>query len=112
MRRWRGLKSMVVDAVEHGSRAVEKVHMQTARVPFAVLEAVPPLAVPAKGVHAIHDAAVTGVYGMIRLVNKVTGDVLDVVLDAVEKGKAEKGVAEKDGPPPAGTPPAGTPPAG
>ena len=27
MKRWRGLKSLVVDAVEHGSRAVEKIQI-------------------------------------------------------------------------------------
>lgn len=105
MQRWRGLKSLVIDAVEHGSRAVQKVHMETAKLPFAALEAIPPLALPAKGVHQIHDAAVSGVYGMIRLVNKVTGDVLDVVLDGVEKGQAKE--PAQDAPKgPEGQPPA------
>ena len=29
MQRWRGLKSLIVDAVEHGSRAVERVQKET-----------------------------------------------------------------------------------
>jgi hypothetical protein len=85
MRRWRGLKSLVVDAVEHGSRAVEKLQIETARVPFQIAAQIPRLAVPAKGAHAIHDTAVTATHGLIRLVTRVVGDTVDVVLDAVEK---------------------------
>jgi hypothetical protein len=82
--RWRGLKALVVDAVEHGSRAVEHIQKETARRPFAILEQIPPLRAPAMGIHAIHDTAVSGVHGMIRLVTKVVGGTLDVVIDVVE----------------------------
>jgi hypothetical protein len=85
--RWRGLKSLLVDAVEHGSRAVEHLQKETAKVPFDILEQIPPLAVPVRGAREIHDTAVTGIHGMIRLVNRVVGDTLDVVLDAVEKSR-------------------------
>ena len=85
--RWRGLKSLLVDAVEHGSRTVERLQKETARVPFDILEQIPPLAVPVKGAREIHDVAVTGIHGMIRLVNRVVGDTLDVVLDVVDKSK-------------------------
>ncbi|APR86804.1 hypothetical protein A7982_12153 [Minicystis rosea] len=88
MRRWRGLKSLVVDAVEHGSRAVERIQMEAARLPFDILEQIPPLTVPVKGVRAIHHGAVAGTHGMIRLVNRVVGDTLDVVFDVVEKRQA------------------------
>ena len=91
MQRWRGLKSLVIDAVEHGSRAVERIQMEAARKPFELLEQIPPLAVPVKGIHEIHDTAVSGIHGMIRLVNRVTGQTLDLVLDAVEKVQAEGG---------------------
>lgn len=88
MRRWRGLKSLIVDAVDHGSRAVEKIQMEAARLPFDILEQIPPLTVPVKGVRAIHDTALSGTHGMIRLVNRVVGDTLDVVFDVVEKRQA------------------------
>lgn len=87
MNRWRGLKALVVDAVEHGSRAVEHIQKETARRPFAILEQIPPLRAPAKGIHEIHDTAVAGVHGMIRLVTKVVGGTLDVVIDVVEHRK-------------------------
>jgi hypothetical protein len=84
MQRWRGLKSLLVDAVEHGSRAVERVQMETAKVPFDLLEAVPPIAVPVKVVHAIHDASVAGVHGSIRLVARAVGQAADAVIDVIE----------------------------
>lgn len=87
MNRWRGLKSLVVDAVEHGSRAVERIQKETAKMPFDLLEQVAPLKVPVRGIREIHDTAVTGVHGMIRLVNRVAGETIDVVIDAVEKRK-------------------------
>jgi hypothetical protein len=89
LQRWRGLKSLVVDAVEHGSHAVERIQMETAKVPFDLLEAIPPLEVPTKGVRQIHDAAVASIHGMIRLVTRVTGETLDVVLDEIEKRDRE-----------------------
>ena len=44
--RARGLAALVRDAVEHGSRAVEKVHLEIARRPFTVLEHVPGIEAP------------------------------------------------------------------
>jgi hypothetical protein len=90
MDRWRGLKALVVDAVEHGSRAVERIQMETAKTPFDLLEQIPPLAVPVKGIREIHDTAVAGVHGMIRLVNRVTGQTLDLVLDAASRTQGQK----------------------
>lgn len=91
MRRWRGLKSLIVDAVEHGSRSVERIQLETARVPFEVLAQIPPLTAPVKGVRAIHDASVTTTHTVIRLVSRVAGDTLDVVFDLVEKQQDKSG---------------------
>jgi hypothetical protein len=84
-KRLRGLKALVQDVVEHGSRAVERIQKETARRPFEILEAIPPIAIPARGVHAIHDASVSGVHSIIRLVNRVVGETVDAALDHVEK---------------------------
>ena len=102
MQRWRGLKALVQDAVEHGSRAVERIQMETAKKPFDLLEQIPPLEVPVKGIRAIHDTAVGGIHGMIRLVNRVTGDTLDVVLTALERHAepAEPQPVRESSPPP------------
>jgi hypothetical protein len=85
MNRWRGLKALVQDAVEHGSRAVERVHMQTARRPFAILEQIPPIAAPTRVVHVVHDVTVTTSYAAVRLVNRVVGATVDIALDAVSE---------------------------
>jgi hypothetical protein len=85
------LRSLLGDAVEHGSRAVERVQLGLAARPFSVLEKIEPIAVPARGVHEIHDAAVTGTHTMIRLVARVVGETIDVVLDAAEKPAEPRG---------------------
>jgi hypothetical protein len=89
MKRLRGLRVLVGDAVEHGSSAVEAVHKATAARTFVVLEAIPPIATPAKIVHVVHDASLTGIYGIIRAVNAVVGKTLDVAIDVAEKQRSE-----------------------
>lgn len=99
MDRWRGLRALVGEAVEHGSKAVEQVHKATAARTFDVLEAIPPIATPARVAHAVHDASLTGIYGAIRLVNRAVGAALDVaiavaaerevVLEALREGEPE-----------------------
>lgn len=95
MRRWRGLKSLVVDAVDHGSRAVERIQRETASVPFDLLEKIPVLAEPAKGVRLVHDTALSATHGMIRLVNRGVGAALDVVFDVVEAQSERAGVGDR-----------------
>ena len=87
MKRLRGLRSLVGEAVEHGSKAVEEVHKATAARTFFVLEAIPPIAKPAKVVHIVHDASLTGIYAMIRVVNRVVGKSLDVAIDVAESSE-------------------------
>ena len=97
MDRWRGLKSLVADAVVHGSRAVERIQKETARRPFAILEQIPPLAVPVKGIHALYDVSVSSVHGMIRLVTRGVSSTLDVVIDVVEQ--QSEALPRPEGPP-------------
>jgi len=65
--RWLGLTTMLTDAVEHGSIAVEKIHMSTAQIPFAIIERIPAVSAPAELVHEVHDVLVTNTYKQIRL---------------------------------------------
>lgn len=85
-RRLRGLVSLVVDAVEHGSRAVERLHLGTTQRTFDVLEALPVVETPARVVHAVHDVSVRGVYGAIRLVNKGVGAAVDLGIQMAGAG--------------------------
>ena len=86
--RWRGLASLVGDAVVHASHAVEMVQKRTADRPFAVLKHIPPLAEAARGVQAIHDVTLAGVHGTIRLITRAVGKTIDVALDVVEGSDA------------------------
>ena len=88
MKRLRGVLHLVRDAVEHGSLAVERLQKEAASTPFRVLEALPPVAAPARQVRAIHDAAVSGVHGLVRLVNRGVGLAADKTLDVLEARKA------------------------
>ena len=82
-KRWHGLAHLVRDAVEHGSRAVEKVHLETARRPFVILEHIPAIAAPTKVIHTVHDLTVASVYETIRIVNRVVGTTVDVAFDTL-----------------------------
>ena len=84
MKRLRGLRSLVVEVVEHGSKAVEDVHKATAARTFTVLEAIPPIAAPARVVHTVHDLWLSGIYGMIRAGNRVVGKTLEVAIDVAD----------------------------
>jgi hypothetical protein len=84
MKRLRGVLHLARDAVEHGSTAVERLQKEAVSLPFRVLEALPPVAAPARTVHALHDLAVSGVHGMVRLVNRGVGKVADTALDLLE----------------------------
>jgi hypothetical protein len=85
MKKLRGVKALVQDAVDKGATAVEQVHKRTAAVPFELLQKVPPLAAPVRGVHQVYDLAVSGSYGMVRLVNRMVGKAVDVALDVLEQ---------------------------
>lgn len=80
----RGARALLTSAVEHGSRAVETIQLETAKRPFSVLEAIAPLAVPAKAVHVVHDAVVTVTHASIRGVNGVVGVALDAAIGLAE----------------------------
>ena len=81
--RWRGLKALAQAAVENASSAIARVQKDTARRPYAILELLPPIGGPTRGIHLVHDAVVTSVHGTIRLTTRAVGETLDVVFDAM-----------------------------
>ena len=85
MKQLRGLVRLVGDAVEGGSRAIERAQKGTARRTFDVLEAIPVVAPPAPAVHVVHDACVGLSHASIRGVARVVGIGLDVALDVAER---------------------------
>lgn len=74
--RWRGLVALARDGVEHGTRAIERVHLATARRTFAILEAIPVTAPVSRVVRVVHDASVKATYGAVRIGGKVVGEVV------------------------------------
>ena len=84
LKRLRGLRALVEEAVEHGSKAVQEVHIATVARTFVVLEAITPIAKPAKVVHVVHDAYVGGIYGIIRAVNRVVATTAEVAIDLAD----------------------------
>jgi hypothetical protein len=90
LKRWRGLGALIGDAVEHGASAIERVHLATAERPFRIIEQIPGIAEPTKGVHAVHDAIVSGVSAQVRWVNRLVGKALDVTFDVLEDSEPTK----------------------
>ena len=78
--RWLGLSALLGDAVEHASRAIERIHMQTAQTPFKIIEQIPPIAAPAHLVHEVHDTLVTLTYRQIRFWNGAVQKVVHAAL--------------------------------
>jgi hypothetical protein len=87
--RVKGLSKLVSEVVEHGSRAVERIHLGTAARPFAVLEAIPAIAAPAYAVRVVHDGVTRAVYASVRGVNKVAFVVVDAAIEAAEAASEE-----------------------
>ena len=84
VKRWRGLKDLVRDAVEQGASAVERVHLATAQRPFSLLAQIPSIGEPVRTVQQIHDTLVATSYETVRVVTRAVGDVAELALDAVE----------------------------
>jgi hypothetical protein len=78
--RWRGLLSLLGDAVEHMTTAIERIHMQTAQRPFDIIEQIPGIAAPAHIVHEVHDSLVKLTYTQIRFWNGAVQTLAQVAL--------------------------------
>lgn len=85
LKRLRGAAALLSDAVEHGTSAVERVHLATAARPFVILESIPPTALVARGVHVAHDVIASGVYATIRAVNRLARTAVSAAFDAVDE---------------------------
>lgn len=92
MRRWRGLKALVHDAVDRTTELVEEGHESTSRSVLRAFDLVPPLRGPARGVDGIRRVTTNGVLATIRIVNRAVEAITDVGFDA-----AERFVEEGDG---------------
>ena len=81
MRRLRGWKSMLHDAVDRVTELVAEGHESTARSVMKVLEAVPPLAEPARAVDSVRRVITGGTLATVRAVNRGVEAITDAGLD-------------------------------
>lgn len=81
MRRLRGLKALVHDAVDRVTELVGEGHESTARSVMKVLGAIDPIAEPARAVDGARHLATEGVLGAIRAVNRAVEIATDAGLD-------------------------------
>ena len=86
MKRARGLKSLVHDAVDATVDLVALGHHSTARSVMAVLGHAGPVAEPARQVDAVRALATAGVLGTIKVVNRVVEQITDLGLDLADRG--------------------------
>ena len=84
-KRIKGFKRLIHDGVERGAVFVEKHHRHAAEKPFRVLESIPPIAVPTRIVHRIHNGVLWLTYGSIRSINQVTEMADDWVVDRLAR---------------------------
>jgi pimeloyl-ACP methyl ester carboxylesterase len=98
MRRWRGLKKLIHDAVDHTTDVVEDAHDLVARTTLGYLEQVGPLAGPARAVDTVRRLATTPVFAAIHGVNRVVEVLGDGGLDVAER--LSPGAAAEGGPTP------------
>jgi hypothetical protein len=95
MRRWRGLKALVHDAVDRTADLVGEAHASVARQTLRYVTRIDPLAEPARRVEAVRGAVTDGVIATVKTVNRAVEQVTDAGLAAV----ADRAPSEATGPP-------------
>lgn len=90
MRRLRGLKGLVHDAVDHTVDLVEDGHESSSRAVMRVLSRAGPLAAPAAQVDGARRLITGGVLGSIKGINRLVAQVTDAGLDLLDDGRHDE----------------------
>jgi pimeloyl-ACP methyl ester carboxylesterase len=77
IKRLKGAKDLVFDAVEETTNLVERMHVLAAKQSTQPLALIEPLAKLTRGVKTVHDSIASGVYEIIRIVNRGVEKMLD-----------------------------------
>ncbi len=85
VQRIRGAKDLGEEAIDALVVRIQEVHHTYGRVPFAVLERIPVIAGPAKGIEQVQQEIADGVYGAIRVANRLVGLAASRVLDQIDE---------------------------
>lgn len=88
IKRLKGAKDLVFDAVEETTNLVERMHTLAAKKSTQPLALIEPLATLTRGVKTVHDSIASGVYEIIRIVNRGVEKMLDAGTGLVENGLA------------------------
>lgn len=83
MRRWKGLTSLVHDAVDHTTALIEEGHESTARAVLRVVDLIDPGNEAAREVDAVRRAITGGVLARVRDVNRAVASITDLGVDLV-----------------------------
>jgi pimeloyl-ACP methyl ester carboxylesterase len=92
MKRWRGVKQLVHDAVDATTALVEEGHESTSRAVMRVLDQIEPVAAPAHAVDDIRRFTTRGVLATVRAVNRAVEVITDVGFDAAEHAVKMRGL--------------------
>ncbi|MCA9577427.1 MAG: alpha/beta fold hydrolase [Sandaracinaceae bacterium] len=85
MRRWRGLKALIHDAVDATVDLVREGHESTSRGVMRVTDELGSLEKPARAVDGLRRVATDGVLGTIKVVNRAVEALSDVGIDAASQ---------------------------
>lgn len=77
IKRANGAKDLVCDAIEETTNLVERMHLLAANKSVRPLTLLEPLATLTQAVKTVHDSTASGVYEMIRMVNRGIRKLLD-----------------------------------
>jgi len=95
VKRIRGIKALVHDAVDKTVELVREGHESTSRAVLRVTDVVEPIAGPARTVDAVRRLSTDAVLGTIKLVNRGVEAVTDLGLDVAARARAG---AREEGP--------------
>ncbi|MBC2717210.1 MAG: alpha/beta hydrolase [Desulfobacteraceae bacterium] len=86
IKRLKGAKDLVFDAVEETTNLVERMHVLVAKKSVRPLTLVEPLATLTQAVKTVHDSTASGIYEMIRIINRGIKKLLDAGTGLVTNG--------------------------
>ena len=87
--KWRGLKSLVHDAVDATTELVDVGHESSARMVTGVTDQIEGLDEPARLIDGIRRFSTRGILATVKAVNRTVEVVTDVALDAAERAYGE-----------------------
>ncbi len=91
-----GTKDLIFDAIEETANLVEQMHRLAARTTFRPLALIEPLSTLSQAVKGVHDTTASGVYFMIRTVNRGVQKLLDTGTGLVVSGLSQTSETQKN----------------